>query len=190
MIISNVFSSSTQNLVKGMEGFITGDRGPESFYQAQDQVWKVLERDHYPSFLVVLTCQMTGRRQQLNGSEPDSATKERHLSWREPWIADSADSEESGGGVLEWSEQTQLAKSRIEYLDGRLAIKLQAVTSLRNIAPADSSSLVTSLEKEVECLQTERREVEGWLNQAESWTAHLGQWKASVSTPQVCSISE
>ena len=91
-----------------MEGFITGDRGPESFYQAQDKVWKVLERDHYPSFLVVLTCQMTGRR-----SEPDSANKERHFSWREPWIADSADSEESGGGVLEWSEQTQLAKSRI-----------------------------------------------------------------------------
>lgn len=108
-----------QSLIKGMEQFITGDKGPEAFFQAQDQVWKALEERHYPSFLVVLTCQMTGRQ----GCETDSATdahKARHFSWREPWIAD-----ESDDGVIEWSEQTQLAKSRMEQLDARLAVKLQ-----------------------------------------------------------------
>lgn len=104
-----------------MEGFITGDKGPEAFFQAQDQVWKVLEERHYPSFLVVLTCQMTGRQV----CETDSATdlkKERHFSWREPWIADESD---DTAGVIEWSEQTQMAKSRMEQLDARLVVKLQ-----------------------------------------------------------------
>lgn len=59
------------------------------------------------------------------------------------------------------------------------------MSSLRGVAP--DSSLVAALEKEVESLQTERREVENWLNQAESWAAHMGQWKAIVGMPpQVC----
>ena len=56
------------------------------------------------------------------------------------------------------------------------------MTNLRSIAPSESS-LVTGLEKEIESLQTERREVENWLNQAESWAAHMGQWKATVGMP-------
>ena len=123
-ILTSILLFVSQSLIKGMEGFITGDRGPEAFFQAQDQVWKVLEERHYPSFLVVLTCQMTGRQQK--GCETDSATdplKERHFSWKEPWIADSETDDTTG--VMEWSEQTQLAKSRMEQVDARLAIKLQ-----------------------------------------------------------------
>ncbi len=56
------------------------------------------------------------------------------------------------------------------------------MTSLRGIAPSESP-LVTGLEKEIESLQMERREVENWLNQAESWAAHMGQWKATVGMP-------
>lgn len=59
---------------------------------------------------------------------------------------------------------------------------MKAMTSLRGVAPSDSP-LVSGLEKEVESLQTERREVESWLNQAESWAAHMGQWKATVGMP-------
>uniref|UniRef100_A0A0P4YXH5 Sorting nexin-25 n=1 Tax=Daphnia magna TaxID=35525 RepID=A0A0P4YXH5_9CRUS len=175
---SNQIIKLEKSLIKGMEAFIVGDKGPEAFFQAQDQVWKVLEERHYPSFLVVLTCQMTGRQ----GCETDSATdplRERHFSWKEPWIAD--DQSDDTAGVMEWSEQTQFAKSRMEQVDARLVIKLQAMSSLRGVAP--DSSLVAALEKEVESLQTERREVENWLNQAESWAAHMGQWKAIVGMP-------
>lgn len=131
-----------QSLIKGMEGFITGDRGPESFFQAQDQIWKILEERYYPSFLVVLSCQMTGRQgqqqgqqqqqqqgqqqQQQHSSETDpvveASGRERHISWKESSSGDS-------DGVIEWSEQTQLAQSRIEQLDARLAIKIQVYPS-------------------------------------------------------------
>lgn len=56
------------------------------------------------------------------------------------------------------------------------------MNSLRNVAPSDSC-LMTVVEKEVELLQAERREVENWLNQAESWAAHAGHWKAVVGLP-------
>ena len=187
-----------------MEGFITGDKGPEAFFQAQDQVWKVLEERHYPSFLVVLTCQMTGR-QTCETDSVANPVKERPISWRDAYISDES---EDTPGVIEWSEQTQLAKSRMEQLDARLVVKLQvivltsavvqtlvtgklllqAMSSLRSVAPSDSS-LVSALEKEVESLQTERREVENWLNQAESWAAHMGQWKAIVGIPPQVRIS-
>ncbi len=52
------------------------------------------------------------------------------------------------------------------------------MNSLRSIAP--DSLLVTGLEKEIEALQTERREVESWLHQAESWAAHIGQVIISI----------
>jgi len=189
---SNQLIKIDKVLIKGMEGFITGDRGPESFFQAQDQVWKILEERHYPSFLVVLSCQMTGRQQQQQqqpqqqqlelNSETDpvaeSSARERHISWKESGSADS-------DGVIEWSEQTQLAQSRIEQLDARLTVKVQALTSLRSISPPDNSLLI-ALEREVESLQAERREVENWMNQAESWAAHVGHWKATVMIPQNC----
>lgn len=56
------------------------------------------------------------------------------------------------------------------------------MNSLRKVAPADRC-LLTLVEKEVEALQTERREVENWLTQAESWAAHVGHWKATVGLP-------
>ena len=65
----------------------------------------------------------------------------------------------------------------------------QALRSLRSIAPLDNT-LVMTLEREVESLQTERREVDSWINQAETWAAHMGQWKATVMLPQVTILHE
>jgi len=178
---SNQLIKIDKVLIKGMEGFIIGDRGPESFFQAQDQVWKILEERYYPSFLVVLSCQMTGRQGQhfeTDSIPSESSGRERHISWKESSSADS-------DGVIEWSEQTQVAQSRIEQLDARLTVKIQAMTSLRSISPPDNS-LVIALEREVEGLQAERREVENWMNQAESWAANVGHWKATVMIPKNC----
>lgn len=100
-----------------MESFITGDKGPEAFFQAQDIVWKSLEERHYPQFLVVLTCQMTGRQTCETDVAPDPL-KERQFTWE-------ADNSDDTSGVIEWSEQTETAKSRIKYLDNKLTTKLQ-----------------------------------------------------------------
>jgi len=35
-----------------MEGFLLGDKGPEVFYEVQEEVVKTLEEKFYPSFLV------------------------------------------------------------------------------------------------------------------------------------------
>ena len=35
-----------------MESFLLGDKGPDVFYEVQEDVVKVLEEKYYPSFLV------------------------------------------------------------------------------------------------------------------------------------------
>lgn len=106
-----------------MEGFITGDRGPEAFYQAQDHVWKIIEERHYPSFLVALTCRTTVGRQPAS-CEPDGgggALKDRNFSWKDVAVSEQSHDK----AVVEWSEQHQQARTRIEQLDARLTVKVQ-----------------------------------------------------------------
>ena len=82
----------------------------------------------------------------------------------------------------------QIARSRRDLLDGRLGLKLRALVSLRAVAPADKT-LLMALEREVDALQMERRELDNWIDQAETWTAHVGRWKATVSIPEVSAMS-
>ncbi len=99
-----------QSVLKGMEGFITGDRGPESFFQAQDQAWKVLEERYYPSFLVVLTCRMASRNQGVDTTESASSVLSPASCSTPGVLVDaSGDGDEES---LEWSEQTQVASHR------------------------------------------------------------------------------
>ena len=167
-----------------MESYLIGDRGPEFFFQAQDMAWKLLEERYYPSFLVVLTCRTTGRQNPIAQNDTDmgaNSSKDDTLSLQEFDAQAESDEQEI---FVEWNEQTQLTQSRMEQLDSRLAVKLQALSSLRSISPPEKS-LTGSLEKEVENLQAERRELENWLNQAQTWAAHMGHWKATVTLPQV-----
>ena len=48
---SSVIHVSKEHM-EGMEAFIVGNKGPESFYHAQRQVYQQLDEDHYPSFLI------------------------------------------------------------------------------------------------------------------------------------------
>ena len=41
-----------KNMRKRMESFLLGDKGPDVFYEVQEDVVKVLEEKYYPSFLV------------------------------------------------------------------------------------------------------------------------------------------
>lgn len=41
-----------KNVRKRMESFLLGDKGPDVFYEVQEDVVKVLEEKYYPSFLV------------------------------------------------------------------------------------------------------------------------------------------
>ena len=61
---------------------------------------------------------------------------------------------------------------------------MQALQALRTSLKPDSKVLVV-LEKEVEQLTGEKRQLEAHLSRTESWSEHLGQWRAVVQSAEV-----
>jgi hypothetical protein len=66
-----------------MEGFLLGDKGPEVFYEVQEEVVKTLQEKFYPSFLVSeLYQKMQADIEEASISEKDDSGKlsiNRHL---------------------------------------------------------------------------------------------------------------
>lgn len=59
-----------------MEGFLLGDKGPEVFYEVQEEVVKTLEEKFYPSFLVSeLYQKMQAAMEEASISEKDDSGK-------------------------------------------------------------------------------------------------------------------
>jgi sorting nexin-25 len=57
-----------------MEGFLLGDKGPEVFYEVQEEVIKTLEEKFYPSFLVCdLYQNMQTAMDEASNSEKDDS---------------------------------------------------------------------------------------------------------------------
>jgi hypothetical protein len=57
-----------------MEGFLLGDKGPEVFYEVQEEVIKTLEEKFYPSFLVCdLYQKMQTAMEEASNSERDES---------------------------------------------------------------------------------------------------------------------
>lgn len=62
---------------------------------------------------------------------------------------------------------------------------LQALQALRGSLKSDSRVLKI-LEKEVEWLQGEQRQLEAHLSRTETWGENLGKWRAVVQSADVC----
>lgn len=59
-----------------MEGFLLGDKGPEVFYEVQEEVIKTLEEKFYPSFIVSdLYQKMQTAMEEASSSEKDDPGK-------------------------------------------------------------------------------------------------------------------
>jgi sorting nexin-25 len=60
----------------------------------------------------------------------------------------------------------------------------QALEALKTSLKPESRVLAV-LEKEVEQLQWEKRQLEAHLTRTEAWGEHLGQWRAVVQSAEV-----
>ncbi|KAJ9596971.1 hypothetical protein L9F63_012001 [Diploptera punctata] len=169
-------------VLKRMEGFLLGDKGPEVFYEVQDEVMKMLEEKYYPSFLVSEVYQMMQTAmEEGNNSENHDAVEELP----ELVITDS-DAENSSLHVV---DQSNYARKKLDQLQEKLNNKMQALQALRTSLKPDSKVLVV-LEKEVEQLQGEKRQLEAHLTRTESWSEHLGQWRAVVQSAELSEDKE
>uniref|UniRef100_A0A182QU64 Sorting nexin-25 n=1 Tax=Anopheles farauti TaxID=69004 RepID=A0A182QU64_9DIPT len=190
---------------KRLEAFLVGDvAGPEVFYEVQRECLALLEQKYYQPFLLSdeyarLRAALTQDDfKEIIAGEP--ADGEGHPAPQHPISQDSQDSQESGGSVSsatangpndpptatdpvlnDLSNHSQYARNKLDRLDEKLANKQQALEALKQSLKPDSK-LLLMLEREIEWLRGERRQLESHLLRTAVWGEYLGSWRAIVES--------
>ncbi|XP_044253925.1 sorting nexin-25 isoform X2 [Tribolium madens] len=167
-----------KNTRKRMEAFLLGDKGPEVFYEVQSQVVQTLEDKYYQPFLIsdYYKEMIAAMEKEDDISDLDRSLEERQNS------GDSISSVDSTN--LNVGDHSNYAKQKLDQLEERLSNKTQALQALRSSLRPESKVL-SKLEKEVEWLQGERRQLEAHLNRTEVWGENLGKWRTVVQSAEV-----
>ena len=160
-----------KNVRKRMESFLLGDKGPDVFYEVQENVVKTLQEKYYPSFIV--SDQYKKMQEALINERADGLVEDRQIDGT---ISDSS--------VLLVGEHSNYARSKLDQLQEKLSNKMQALQALRSSMKPESRVLGI-LAKEVESLQGEKRQLEAHLTHTEMWAEHLGRWRADVQSAEV-----
>ncbi|XP_071876720.1 sorting nexin-25 isoform X2 [Bombus fervidus] len=156
---------------KKMESFLLGDIGPNVFYEVQDNVVKILEEKYYPSFMV--SDQYKNMQEALLNERVDDLVEDRQM----------------GNGTLSENislfvgEHSNYARSKLDQLQEKLNNKMQALQALKSSLKPESKVL-NFLAKEVEWLQSEKKQLEAHLTHTEMWAEHLGHWRAEVQSAE------
>lgn len=171
-----------KNTRKRMEAFLLGDKGPEVFYEVQKNVLQTLEEKYYQPFGL-----SKFYKQMLAGMSTDEtvvdhegmgnmALEERQMS------GDSSGSNDSAG--MHVGDHSNYARRKLDQLQEKLSNKMQALQALRSSLKPESKVL-TILEREVEWLQGEQRQLEAHLTRTEVWGENLGKWRAVVQSAEI-----
>lgn len=162
---------------KRMEAFLLGDCGPDVFYEAQKSVFMILEEKYYPHFL------MSEQYRQLKCAMQAEDGKELSLSATGSVNGDDLDNsfEESLARdvTMDLTNHSTYARSKLEQLQEKLDNKNQALDALK-VSMKPESKVLAILEKEVEWLRGEKRQMEAHLMRTEVWGENLGKWKAAI----------
>nr|CAD7595801.1 unnamed protein product [Timema genevievae] len=168
-------------VLKRMEGFLLGDNGPEVFYEVQEDVVKTLEEKFYPAFLThELYQKMQSALEETSENNALSSGKWKTIYEKPPSVHLNRDS----------NLDLQVIGSLVSYESDALNyLTIEALQALRMSLKPESRVLVV-LEKEVERLEGEKRQLEAHLTRTEVWGEHLGQWRASVQSAEISEDKE
>ncbi|XP_014774153.1 sorting nexin-25 [Octopus bimaculoides] len=186
-ILQQYFSSSNNNIIlekkiiKMMEAFVLGDTGLDGFADGQTQVYQLLEKEHYSSFIV------------SDIYHEYIAALESEPSAKSP-LDDSIDGKESfssfevGKDVL-FADQSYSIQKKLEKLDEKIVNKSQALATLLSSTKADSKfkKVVDDLKKELETLHCEKNQFAAYVQRTDLWWENQGKWKAQVHSADIVS---
>ncbi|XP_053998110.1 sorting nexin-25-like isoform X2 [Hylaeus anthracinus] len=157
---------------KKMESFLLGDIGPNVFYEVQDSVVKTLEDKYYPSFVV--SEQYKNMQEALLNERTEDLIEDRRMT----------NGTLSENVSLLVGEHSNYARCKLDQLQEKLNNKMQALQALKSSLKPESKVL-NLLTKEVEWLQSEKRQLEAHLTHTEMWAEHLGHWRAEVQSAEI-----
>nr|XP_006816541.1 PREDICTED: sorting nexin-25-like [Saccoglossus kowalevskii] len=170
--------------VKGMEAFLVGNKGPESFFDAHKDIYNLLDEEFYPSFIVSdFYLQYMGSFEESEDVTMDTTSdySDRGGSLQEEdFSVDETDSNESSS----IAEQTNYAVSTLQMLDERLANKIHTWHSIKNSQRPDSKILL-KLERDIEAMRLERRQLESHIDRTDMWCEFMGQWQVNICNAEV-----
>ncbi|XP_058443112.1 sorting nexin-25 [Malaya genurostris] len=168
---------------KKMESFLVGDSGAEVFYDIQRECLVTLEDKYYQPFL--LSEEYTKLKNSLTHEDIKEITLNTYISSSTESQDETASNASSSGDVdpviLDLSNHSTYARNKLEQLDEKLSNKNQALEALKQSLKPDSK-LLTILEKEIDWLKGEKRQLESHLLRTEVWGEYLGKWRAIVES--------
>ncbi|KAI4462490.1 sorting nexin [Holotrichia oblita] len=166
---------------KRMEEFLLGDKGPEVFYEVQHQVVQIIEDKYYQPFI-----HSEFYKKMLIAIESEDVTEVDGTGSSEerPSSGDSVTQDNS----LHVGDHSNYARRKLDQLQEKLNNKVQvcqvkALQALKSSLKPESRVL-SILEKEVEWLQGERRQLEAHLERTEIWGENLGKWRAVAQSAE------
>ncbi|XP_054719847.1 sorting nexin-25-like [Uloborus diversus] len=168
-----------KNTLKGIEEFMMANKGPEAFFQAQEEIYKVLEEKFYASFIVSdIYHKMLGdvEKQGIDFMQelPDDVEEEIDTPTED--IPVEKLTETSDVSVFDHSSY---ARSQLKILTEKLSYKRQALQALRNNPKCDKKVIVM-MEKEIVDLVQEQHMLENHIEKTELWIEYLGIWQATI----------
>ncbi|XP_052278175.1 sorting nexin-25-like isoform X2 [Dreissena polymorpha] len=162
-----------KSTARAMETFLIGDSGHEAFLDTQAVVYKRMETQHYPSFLV-----SDLYHRYLTSLETEEGNLEGTIGQNEmlfePTEHDHEDEEM-------FRVQSYHAKQKLQQLGNRISNKTQALDALKTQkSDVKIQKVQEDLESEIEAMKEEKRKLESHILRTEQWCIHTGKWKALV----------
>ncbi|KAK3599208.1 hypothetical protein CHS0354_012814 [Potamilus streckersoni] len=177
-----------RTIIKGMESFMLGNTGPDAFFEAQKQVYQILEEQHYPSFLVsdIYHRYITSLDEDVKGSVLFLAKDELFFEPKDGWV----ESDEDDMDIF--LTQSYHAQQKLQQLDSKIQNKSQALEALRGSMKADPKmkKLEEEMEKEVENLRLERQNLGSHILRTQQWWENHGKWRAYIYETETCIEAE
>lgn len=176
-----------KNVRKRMEAFLLGDCPVDVFYEAQKSVFMILEEKYYPHFL------MSDQYRELKEAMTGEDVKELNLSGSGSQTVDDMESTFEGHTdsdvSMELTNHSTYARSKLEQIQERLDNKDHALEALK-VSMKPESRVLSILEKEVEWLKGEKRQLEAHLMRTEVWGENLGKWRATIQNVEFADDKE
>lgn len=176
-----------KNVRKRMEAFLLGDCPVDVFYEAQKSVFMILEEKYYPHFL------MSDQYRELKEAMSTEEAKELNLNGGGSQNGDDMEAVFGEAEVadlsMELTNHSTYARNKLEQIQERLDNKDHALEALK-VSMKPESKVLTILEKEVEWLKGEKRQLEAHLMRTEVWGENLGKWRATIQNVECAEDKE
>ncbi|KAG1651280.1 Sorting nexin-25 [Nymphon striatum] len=169
----------SKGIVKGMEAFLIADKGPDSFFDAQDEIYAHIEKKMYPAFIVSDIYHKMITDADESGIDFLKRQKARTVS-------DAVDGpNEIFSDQILFSDHSSYAKDKLHQISDKLTDKINALDAVSmNLKTDQKVQIIQKLVSEIENLKQEQKNLSLHIERTEVWSENLGHWAATIHTVQ------